>query len=101
MSQLWITVLVTLGVALLLSLLATALAVLVRPDVLRLTERCVCGSGLRMVVQASDAGARRTVTCLGDPRSVVGRAFVWLWTLVFAVTLPVGAFLAVVTCSCL
>lgn len=101
MSQLWITVLVTLGAALSLSFLAATLALLVRPDVLRLTERCVCGSGSQMVVQAAGDGVRRAVTCLGDPRSVAGKAYLWLWTLAFAVALPVGAFLALVTCACL
>ena len=104
MSHLWITVVVTLGTALFLSLMAAALAVPIRPDVLRLTQRCVCPPGAGMRVDTSKASYHRpgerglVVTCVGrgDPRSVTGKAFLWLWVLFFAFALPVGALLAMV-----
>ena len=103
MSELWITGLVTAGAALFLSLMAAALAVPFRPEVLRLTQRCVCPAGAWMRVEVSKASYHRpgerglVVTCVGrgDPRSVTGKAFLWLWVLFFAVALPVGALLAV------
>ncbi|MCU0521010.1 MAG: hypothetical protein MUF84_09990 [Anaerolineae bacterium] len=109
MSQLWVTVLVTLGAALFLSLMAAALAVPIRPDILRLVQCCVCPAGAWMRVDVSKASYHRpgerglVATCegRGDPRSVTGIAFFWLWVLFFAGALPVGAFVALVACACL
>jgi len=96
-------VLSILGVALFLSLMALAIALPLRPDILRVTERFVCPAGARMDVTLTKSSYHRpgesglVVTCRGQGKDeyVNARALLYLWLLFFVVALPVAATLGI------
>jgi hypothetical protein len=87
-----------LGAAFFLSLIAFAVALNIRPDIVRITERFVCPTGTKMEVdivhhQPDQPRAREiVVTCRGRGKTewVNAKALISLWFIIFVVSLPVA-----------
>ena len=87
-----------LGTAFFLSLMALAVALNIRPDIVRITERFVCPAGTKMEVevihhQPDQPRARQiVVTCRGQgkPEYVNAKALLSLWFIFFVASLPVA-----------
>jgi P pilus assembly chaperone PapD len=92
-------VLAILGAAFFLSLMAFAVALNIRPDIVRITGRFVCPAGTKMEVdvlhnQPDQPWARQiVVTCQrwGKTEWANAKALLSLWFLFFVASLPVAA----------
>lgn len=94
----WTLVLIVLGLAFFFSMMAFAIALPLRPQIVRVTERLVCPTGTSMEVITAKLSYHRpgerglVVTCQGQgPVAYVNaKAFVYLWLIFFACSLPLA-----------
>jgi hypothetical protein len=97
-------VLAILGMAFFLSLMAFAVALNIRPDIVRITERFVCPAGSKMEVdivhhEPDQPWARQiVVTCQrwGKTEWANAKALVSLWLIFFVASLPVATVVVMV-----
>ncbi len=100
-------VLAILGTAFFLSLMAFAVALNIRPNIVRITERFVCPAGTKMEVdivhhEPDQPWARQiVVTCQGWGRSgwVNAKALLCLWLMFFVASLPLATVVVMLASS--
>ncbi|MBN2005501.1 MAG: hypothetical protein JXA21_19235 [Anaerolineae bacterium] len=96
-------ILVILGIALYLSMMAFAVALPIRPEIVRVTERFVCPAGARMEVNPAKLGYHRpgergiVVKCYGQGKTeyVNARALLYLWAIFLVPSLPAAVTLGI------
>ena len=92
-----------LGTAFFLSLMVFAVALNIRPNIVRITERFVCPAGTKMAVdivqhEADQPWARQiVVTCQGWGKTewVNAKALLCLWLMFFVASLPAATVVVV------
>lgn len=96
-------ILITLGLAIFLSLIGIAVVIPIYPNIIRITESFVCPPGMKMKVEKVKLSYHRPgekgiiVSCHGHGETIYvkAKALLCLWVIFFVFSLPVAAMLGV------
>jgi len=91
-------IILILSIAFFLSIMAVAIALPLRPSIVRITARFVCPTSTTMKVQTTSLNTHRpstqrlVVTCQGGGKTlyVNAKAFLWLWMMFFVAAAPIA-----------
>lgn len=92
-------ILITIGLAIFVSLMGFAIAIPVYPNIIRITESFVCPPGMKIKVEKVKLNYHRPsekgiiVSCHGhgETRYVKTKALLYLWLIFFVFSLPITA----------